>query len=111
MIFDSGSSAFSLLTSQDKWQQMAQPGAPTRKATMNAMGRKLTSYTASTAELLELESATVPLGSVTYIEGTALMENLLMRFSGMGGMLGNEAFSNRTIILDVRGGRFGVVTP
>jgi hypothetical protein len=27
----------------------------------------------------------------------------------MGGMLGNEPFSQQTVIFDVKGGRFGVV--
>ena len=43
------------------------------------------------------------------MDGTSLTQNLMMRFSGMGGMLGNEAFSGRTVLLDVAGGRFGLV--
>ena len=47
--------------------------------------------------------------TVTCIEGTKWQENLLMRFSGMGGMLGNEPFVEHPILLDVRAGRFGLV--
>ncbi|GGG39540.1 hypothetical protein [Hymenobacter glacieicola] len=109
LLFDSGSSAFALLTSQSIWQQLARPQAPVQTAASNSMGRQLTTYTTATAAEVQLSKAAIPLGTVTYVEGTSLMQNLLMRFSGMGGMLGNEPFSQQTIILDVPGGRFGVV--
>lgn len=109
LLFDSGSSAFSLITSQAIWQNMARPQAPVQTGASNSMGRKLTTYTTATAEAMQINSATLPLGTVTYIEGTSLMQNTLMRFSGMGGMLGNKAFEQHTIVLDMSGGRFGLV--
>ncbi|GAA4007234.1 hypothetical protein GCM10022408_18920 [Hymenobacter fastidiosus] len=81
----------------------------TRITPVNSWGKTLTSYTVATAEALHLGPATVPLQTVTYVEGTTVMQNLLTRFSGLGGMLGNEPFTTRTIIPDVRGSRFGVV--
>jgi hypothetical protein len=33
----------------------------------------------------------------------------MMRVSGMGGMLGNEPFVHHTVVLDVKGGRFGLL--
>ncbi|MBX0291809.1 hypothetical protein K3G63_15260 [Hymenobacter sp. HSC-4F20] len=109
LLFDSGSSAFSLLTSQDTWQTMIQPSATVQHAAVNSMGRTLHAYTAPTPTAMQLGSVAVPFRTVTYIEGTSLKESLLMRFSGMGGMLGNEPFAQRTIILDTKGGRFGLV--
>ncbi|WP_262895315.1 hypothetical protein [Hymenobacter lapidiphilus] len=38
-----------------------------------------------------------------------LMQETLMRFSGLEGMLGNEPFVGGALILDVKGGRYGVV--
>lgn len=109
LLFDSGSSAFSLLTSQDTWQTMSQPGATVRHAAVNSLGRTLHAYTAPTTTTMQLGRVALPFRTVTYIEGTSLKESLLMRFSGMGGMLGNESFAQRTIILDTKGGRFGLV--
>ncbi|GAA3947731.1 hypothetical protein GCM10022406_31910 [Hymenobacter algoricola] len=109
MLFDTGTSAFALLTSQSIWQQLAQPGARPRVTAVNSWGKTLTAHTVATGEALHLGAATVPLQTVTYMEGTSLMQNLLTRFSGMGGMLGNEPFDNRTVILDVQGSRFGLV--
>lgn len=109
LLFDSGSSAFALLTSQAIWKTLALPAAPTQVAPVNSMGRTLTTYTVATGAALQLGTQRVPLRTVTYIEGTSLMESLLMRFSGMGGMLGNEPFSQQTVILDAAGQRFGII--
>lgn len=109
LLFDSGSSAFSLLTSQETWQDMARPGAPARVVEVGSWGKPLTAHTVATAAGLTLGAATLPLNTVTYITGTNWQENILMRFSGMGGMLGNEPFSGHTVLFDVAGGRFGLV--
>ncbi|AHJ99766.1 hypothetical protein [Hymenobacter swuensis] len=109
LLFDSGSSAFALLTSQATWQQMARPQALARTSAVNSMGRTLTSHTIATAAALQLGAVALPLQTVTYIEGTSLMESLLMRFSGMGGMLGNRPFNQHTIVVDVSHQRFGLV--
>jgi hypothetical protein len=108
-LYDTGASAFSLLTSHDEWSQLAQPGAPVRKANVKSFDRTLTSYTAATAATLQIDKTNLPLGTTTYMDGTSLTQNLMMRFAGMGGMLGNEAFGGRTVLLDVAGGRFGLV--
>ena len=108
-LYDSGASAFSLLTSHDEWNQLAQPGAPVHKVNVKSFDRTLTSYTVPTAAALQVDQTLLPLGTTTYMDGTSLMQNLMMRFSGMGGMLGNRAFDERTVLLDVAGGRFGLV--
>ncbi|UOG76992.1 hypothetical protein MTX78_10405 [Hymenobacter tibetensis] len=109
LFFDSGSSAFSLLTSQKEWKKMARPSAPVRTTAVNSWGKTLTSYTAPTAATVQVGTTAMPLRTVTYIEGMSMLQTLMMRFSGLGGMLGNEVFAERTIVLDVKGGRFGVV--
>ena len=109
LLFDSGSSAFALLTSESTWHNLAQPAAPTHTAAVNSWGKTLTSYTVATAAALQVGPLTMPLRTVTYIEGMSWWQTLLMASSGMGGMLGNEPFVDHTVVLDVPGGRFGVV--
>ena len=111
LLFDSGSSANALITSQDIWSQMATPGAPARTTASSSWGKKLLIHTAPTAAQLRFGATEVPLRTVTYIEGMNLMQQTLMRFSGLAGMLGNEPFVGRTLVLDVQGGRYGVVRP
>ena len=109
LLFDSGSSAYTLLTSQANWQKLAQPAAVARTVGVNSWGTTLLSHTIATDAGLQFGPATLPLRTVTYIEGTSFTNEMLMRFSGMGGMLSNEVFAQQTVIFDVKGGRFGVV--
>ncbi|MBC6698741.1 hypothetical protein [Hymenobacter sp. BT190] len=109
LLFDSGSSANALITSEDIWSQLATPGAPTRTTASNSWGKKLLVHTAPTAAQIRFGTIEAPLRTVTYIEGMGLMQSTLMRFSGMAGMLGNQPFEGRTLILDVKGRRYGVV--
>lgn len=109
LLFDSGSSAFALLTSTATWQQLASPGAQAHTAAVNSLGKTLTAHTVATGAALQLGPVAVPLQTVTYLEGTSLFQRALMRFSGMGGMLGNRPFNQHTIIVDVAHQRFGLV--
>ncbi|MFD2787501.1 hypothetical protein [Hymenobacter rubripertinctus] len=109
LLFDSGSSAYTLITSQQNWQRMALPGAPARTDTTNSWGKKLLVHTVPTAARFRFGATDLPLGTVTYMEGMNLMQQMLTRFSGLEGMLGNEPFVGGTLILDVKGGRYGVV--
>lgn len=110
LMFDSGSSAFALLTSQDNWQQMAQPAAAAQNVPVNSWGKTLTAHTVATEAAMQFGAATVPLRTVTYIDGTTFIQRTLTRFSGMGGMLGNAPFNQRTIIVDAKNNRFGLIT-
>lgn len=111
LMFDSGSSAFALLTSQTTWNELRQPNALPHETKVNSWGRQLTAHTVASQAALGLGSATVPLVTVTYIEGTTFWQSALMRLSGMGGMLGNAPFTSSILVLDVPGNRFGVARP
>ncbi|OON70053.1 hypothetical protein [Hymenobacter sp. CRA2] len=109
LLFDSGSSAYALLTNKDNWQKLAVPQAPEHTSGSNYLGKKLVVHTVPTAAQLRFGAADVPLRTVTYVEGITMAEEMMMRFSGMEGMLGNEPFATSTLILDVQRGRFGLV--
>ena len=111
LLFDSGSSAFALLTSPATWHQLARQQAPTRTSGVNSWGKTLTAHTVATDTTLLIRTTRLPLQTVTYIEGISFWQTVLMRFSGMGGMLGNEPFAAHTIVIDTPGSRFGVVQP
>ena len=111
LLFDSGSSAFALLTNENTWNKLRQPNALPQESKVNSWGRQLTVHTVASDAALGLGSATVPLATVTYIEGTTFWQSALMQLSGMGGMLGNAPFTGRILVLDVPGNRFGVTQP
>ncbi|MDU0369980.1 hypothetical protein ACFPAF_06225 [Hymenobacter endophyticus] len=110
-LFDSGSSAFSLLTSQAKWEKLATPAATPTVSGVNSWGKTLNAHTVASAAALHIGTQALPLHSVTYIDNVSFWQRALMQVSGMGGMLGNEAFTQHTVLLDAQGGRFGIVQP
>jgi len=108
-LFDSGSSAFSLLTNQSTWQTLATPAATPHTSGVNSWGRRLLAHTVASGEALQVGALRVPLRTVTYLDGTSFWQQALMRFSGMTGMLGNEPFRSHTLIIDTQANRFGLV--
>ena len=70
-----------------------QPGAVARTVGVNSWGKIMNSYTVATPANLQLGATAVSLRTVTYIKGTSCKDQMLMRFSGMGSMPGNEPFS------------------
>ncbi|PJJ53136.1 hypothetical protein [Hymenobacter chitinivorans] len=109
LLFDSGSSAYALITNRKPWKALAEVGAAVQTSDVNSWGHTLTAYTAPTQAKLELGAIALPLRRVTYIQGVKWWQYVLMRASGMGGMLGNEPFRHHTLILDTFAGRFGLI--
>ena len=58
---------------------------------------------------MQFGAATVPLGTLAYIEGVGFMQSTLTRFLGVGGMLVDAPLSQQTIIKDGKNERFGLV--
>lgn len=109
LYFDTGSSAFSLLTDHATWKVLSRKNAPVHQFGVNSWGKTLTAFTAPTDYSVEFNSISIPIMNVTYIEGTSFIQNLLMRFSGMGGMTGNKLFLEKTILIDTRKKEFGIL--
>jgi hypothetical protein len=109
LLFDSGTSAFELLTSEKQWSDLAKKDALVESYGVNSWGKTLTVYSVPTDHSVKFGTQDVLIKKVHRIEGTSFMQNLLMRFSGMGGMIGNKIFIDRTIIIDTREFRFGLL--
>jgi len=86
---------------KDKWEKFRK-GGEVKIDKGNSWGKILTVMTASSHQKIRFGSKTLQLSEVTYIEGTSKAQNLLMKFSGMQGMIGNKLFLNRKMILDCR---------
>ena len=105
LMFDTGSSAFPLLTDEANWLRLS-GGKNRRTFGVNSWGKTLTAHVADTPAHITLGGQVLPLRQVCYIEGTSAMQNLLMRLSGMGGMTGNKLFLDKLLILDARESRY-----
>jgi hypothetical protein len=109
LLFDSGTSAFELLTNEKQWSSLAKAGASVKSFGVNSWGKTLTVYSVPTDHFIKFGTLALPIKNVHRIEGTSFIQNMLMRFSGMGGMIGNKIFIDRIIILDTRQLRFGLL--
>lgn len=109
IMLDTGSSSFALLTSESTWLRVSAGGTNARKFGVNSWGDTLTAHVADTAASIGLGGSLLPLKNVTYIEGTSVLQNLLMRMSGMSGMTGNKLLLDKTLVLDPANSRYWVL--
>ncbi|HNP19534.1 MAG TPA: hypothetical protein PKL31_13940 [Fulvivirga sp.] len=109
LLFDSGTSGFEFITDKKTWQQMAKPNTTEINYDVNSWGRTLTVHDIGSDNVIFFGKTGIGLNRVSYIESTSFIQNLLMRLSGMGGMIGNELFKEKVLILDCTNEKFVVV--
>lgn len=107
-IYDSGTSAYELLTNKEIWQQLKSPNSKVVVEKAKSWENTLTSYTANCKNKLLLNSKEIPLNEVTYVEGFSEKQYLMMKFSGMTGMLGNKMFLKNCIYIDCIDKKIGI---
>lgn len=108
LLFDSGSSAYQWITDKGNWEEARVPDGPIREDKANSWGKTLYVYTAPAKGLVQMGKVGIPLQEVTYVEGYSMTQELLMRFSGMEGMIGNKFFLGKTLVLDVKNQRYSL---
>lgn len=111
IMFDTGSSAFALLTYRDDWLALTGGGTGASSFGVNSWGTTLTANVAPSPYDARFGDTVIPLGSAAYIEGTSPLQNAAMRASGMGGMTGNKLFLEKVLLLDSRTLTYAVITP
>ncbi len=111
VLFDTGTSAFELLTDRRTWSRLARVGAREEVLPVSSWDDTLRAHRIASDAIMELGGSSFPLGRVTFIEGTSLIQNLLMRFSGMSGMIGNRLLVDRILVMDLVQERFAVIEP
>lgn len=99
-LYDTGTSAYELLTNKEVWQKLKLANSKVKIEKENSWGNILTTFTAKSNEEISLGKNKIHLNDVTYVEGFSQTQNLLMKFSGMTGMLGNKIFLNNKILID-----------
>ncbi|AKQ46779.1 hypothetical protein TH63_15965 [Rufibacter radiotolerans] len=109
LMFDSGSSAYELLTDKSTWLEMQSPHSPVDTAYVNSWGKTITAFTTTTTAEARFGQVRLPLRKATYLEGMSLVNQLLTAFSGLGGMTGNKLFLGHTLVLDTRHQKFAVL--
>jgi hypothetical protein len=108
LYFDSGSSAFELLTNKETAAMLALPGATPVTYPVTSWGKTLTANSYASGDSIEIASIKMPLNRVTYIEGSSDAQVNSMMKMGIGGMTGNKLFLHSTLVLDIKNKRFGI---
>lgn len=108
LLYDSGTSGYELLTNREEWQKYRRLNGNIKKEKGNSWGNVLTVISAPADQVIKIGNRELKLSEVTYVEGTSQMQNLLMKTSGMQGMIGNKLFLNHTLIVDCKNEKFKI---
>jgi hypothetical protein len=108
LYFDTGTSAFSLLTDQQSYNQLAAPGTTAQVYKVNSWGNTLLAHKKPSNQFMQMASQQIAIGSVTYIEGANAAMAGQMKKAGIGGMLGNLSFLSYQLLIDTKHQRFGL---
>lgn len=108
VFFDTGSSAYELLTDRQTAEALASDTLPERNE-VASWGRTLVANTLQTSNTIEFAGQTIPLKHVTYMEGVSDTQVAQMKKIGIGGMTGNKLFVESILVLDTRNRKFGVI--
>lgn len=107
-LFDSGTSAFELLTSKEVWENLKSPNSKIETERSQSWQNVLTTYTAACKHKISFNGSEISLNKVTYVEGFSHAQYALMKFSGMTGMLGNKIFLNHNLYIDCVQNKMGI---
>lgn len=108
LLYDSGTSGYELLTNKEEWEKYRTPNGKIKEEKGNSWGNVLTVISAPADQNIKIGTRELKLSEVTYVEGTSKMQHLLMKTSGMQGMIGNQLFINSKLILDCKNEKFKV---
>ncbi|EAQ42435.1 hypothetical protein [Polaribacter sp. MED152] len=109
VMWDSGASAFDLITSKSDFKKLKKNNAIIQESEGNQMGRKLKIFTADTESKMTIAGKKIALHNVTYIEGFPWFIKLLFSVSGMEGMIGNNSFRSEILFLDCSSESFTIL--
>lgn len=111
LYFDTGSSAFELLTDKETVLSLASAGAVPVKYHVSSWGRMLEATSMATGDSITIASGKIPISKATYIEGASDAQVKQMMQMGIGGMTGNKLFLRSLLFLDLKNRKFSVMPP
>lgn len=109
LYFDTGSSMFELLTSEETSRQLASPGATLIQYEVQSWNQVLTATTIASNKNIRLANMLIPIHSSTYMQGVNNNQLNHMAKMGIGGMTGNKIFLHHILILDTKNKKFGII--
>lgn len=110
LYFDSGSSAYELLTNKATCLALSTPDAKPVTQQVRSMDKMLTAVIYPTRNSMTIASQKLPIKRATYMEGVSNSQVEQMMKMGMGGMTGNQLFINSILVIDTKAKQFGILT-
>jgi len=107
-LFDSGTSAYELLTNKEVWEKLKLPNSKINIEKSQSWDKVLTAYTANCNQKINFFNREIPLNKISYVEGFSQAQYAMMKFSGMTGMLGNKIFLNNSLYIDCVQNKMGI---
>lgn len=102
LYFDSGSSAFELLTDKATCFKLTADTSATIQYPVQSWNKTLIANTVTSRDSLLIANTTIPLHQATWIEGVSAAQINQMMKMGMGGMTGNKLFLRYALLLDTK---------
>ena len=109
LFYDSGSSAFGLITTKHRYQKYSDPNTEGIVLEANSWGSSIPIRHKPTAFKIQMGGSTLDLKRVSYIDMYANFQRFISPFSRIGGWLGNKPFINHTLIIDAKQEEFLIV--
>jgi len=110
LIHDTGTSGFELITNKKTWDKLSKEGAQPEEAfKVKSWKRQLTAYNIEADGQIKFEARDIDLTFVTNIGGASFMQSAMMRMTGMGGMIGNQIFKDKILIMDCANKKYALL--
>lgn len=110
MFFDTGSSAFELLTSKEICESFPRRDTAVARFEVGSWGRRMTANTYNVSDSISIGNTQFALREATFMVGSTKSQIDQMLNLGIGGMTGNKVFLKSTLVLDTKRKKFGVLT-
>lgn len=107
--YDSGCSAFGLLTSKNRYDNYSNEADKEIRYAANSFGTSIPVYHKTSSEPIEIGNATLSMRRVSYVDWHDRLQGFFSRFTKIGGWLGNKPFVDEVLILDTKMEEFLVV--
>lgn len=108
LFYDSGCSAFGLLTSKYHYDRLTDPEVKEIAYDANRFGESVPIHHKPSDLQIELGTTEIRLGRISYAEMYNLLQSTVGRFVG-GGFLGNKSLVESTLIIDTKANEFLVL--
>lgn len=109
LFYDSGSSAFGLITAKSRYKKYTDKNVPEIKYDANSWGNSIPVTHKATDMKMEIGGLSLGLKRVSYVDMYPRVQGWIAPFSKIGGWLGNKPFTEHILFLDTKAEEFLVV--